>query len=92
MAGFVRLNLDEASTAIPAIKVGAPILYPDALPCAFAGYTDHMREMTGREPPDGSKLKPLFPLKLSRGGHREAELRVEIERIGRLHNPIVQGE
>ncbi|HTI87076.1 MAG TPA: fumarylacetoacetate hydrolase family protein [Alphaproteobacteria bacterium] len=41
-------------------KLLAPILYPDAIFCAFANYTDHMKEMSDRDPPDKTKVKPLF--------------------------------
>jgi 2-keto-4-pentenoate hydratase/2-oxohepta-3-ene-1,7-dioic acid hydratase in catechol pathway len=46
-------------------KLMAPILYPDAVFCAFANYTDHMQEMSGRDAPDKSKVKPLFFIKLA---------------------------
>lgn len=39
----------------------APILYPGAVFCAGANYTDHLFEMTGHGPPDG--VEPFFFLK-----------------------------
>ncbi len=58
---------DFKATAKPlaSVRLLAPILYPDAIFCAFANYTDHMKEMSGREPPDKTKVKPLFFLKLA---------------------------
>jgi 2-keto-4-pentenoate hydratase/2-oxohepta-3-ene-1,7-dioic acid hydratase in catechol pathway len=50
---------------LASVQLKAPILYPDAIFCAFANYTDHMKEMSGREPPDKTKVKPLFFLKLA---------------------------
>jgi 2-keto-4-pentenoate hydratase/2-oxohepta-3-ene-1,7-dioic acid hydratase in catechol pathway len=50
---------------LTSVRLKAPILYPDAIFCAFANYTDHMKEMSGREPPDKTKVKPLFFLKLA---------------------------
>jgi 2-keto-4-pentenoate hydratase/2-oxohepta-3-ene-1,7-dioic acid hydratase in catechol pathway len=50
---------------LASVRLKAPILYPDAIFCAFANYTDHMKEMSGREPPDKTKVKPLFFLKLA---------------------------
>jgi 2-keto-4-pentenoate hydratase/2-oxohepta-3-ene-1,7-dioic acid hydratase in catechol pathway len=52
---------------LSALRLLAPILYPDAIFCAFANYTDHMKEMSGREPPDKKIVKPLFFIKL--GAH-----------------------
>jgi 2,4-diketo-3-deoxy-L-fuconate hydrolase len=57
--------LRAAAKPLAAVRLLAPILYPDAIFCAFANYTDHMKEMSGREPPDKSKVKPLFFLKLA---------------------------
>lgn len=45
----------------------APILYPDAIFCAFANFTDHMKEMSDRSPPDKATVKPFHFLKL--GAH-----------------------
>jgi len=41
----------------------APLLYPGAIYCAAANYVDHMREMSGREPPEKSKARPYFFIK-----------------------------
>ncbi len=41
----------------------APLLYPGAIFCAAANYTDHMKEMSGREPPDKAVTRPYFFLK-----------------------------
>jgi 2-keto-4-pentenoate hydratase/2-oxohepta-3-ene-1,7-dioic acid hydratase in catechol pathway len=53
-------NLKAAARPLTATKLLAPILYPDAIFCAFANYTDHMKEMSDRDPPDKAKVKPLF--------------------------------
>jgi 2,4-didehydro-3-deoxy-L-rhamnonate hydrolase len=58
-------SLGAAARPLASVRLLAPILYPDAIFCAFANYTDHMMEMSGREPPDKSKVKPLFFLKLA---------------------------
>jgi 2,4-diketo-3-deoxy-L-fuconate hydrolase len=58
-------ELRAAARPLASVHLLAPILYPDAIFCAFANYTDHMMEMSGREPPDKSKVKPLFFLKLA---------------------------
>ena len=57
---------------LASVRLLAPILYPDAVFCAFANYTDHMKEMSGREPPDKTKVKPLFFIKLARARHHRA--------------------
>lgn len=44
-------------------RLMAPLLYPGAIFCAAANYTDHMKEMTGREPPDKAVTRPYFFLK-----------------------------
>lgn len=49
------------------VQLLAPILYPDAIFCAFANFTDHMKEMSDRSPPDKTKVKPLHFVKL--GAH-----------------------
>jgi len=49
------------------VRLLAPILYPDAIFCAFANFTDHMQEMSGRTPPDKNEVKPLHFIKL--GAH-----------------------
>jgi 2-keto-4-pentenoate hydratase/2-oxohepta-3-ene-1,7-dioic acid hydratase in catechol pathway len=60
-------GLQAVAKPLASVRLLAPILYPDAVFCAFANYTDHMKEMSGREPPDKTKVKPLFFLKL--GAH-----------------------
>lgn len=45
----------------------APILYPDGIFCAFANFTDHMKEMSDRSPPDKATVRPLHFVKL--GAH-----------------------
>jgi 2-keto-4-pentenoate hydratase/2-oxohepta-3-ene-1,7-dioic acid hydratase in catechol pathway len=57
----------KVAKKLSSVRLLAPILYPDAIFCAFANYTDHMREMSGREPPDKKIVKPLFFIKL--GAH-----------------------
>lgn len=52
---------------LSSVKLMAPILYPDAIFCAFANFTDHMKEMSDRSPPDKTKVKPLHFVKL--GAH-----------------------
>ncbi len=52
---------------LDSVRLLAPILYPDAIFCAFANFTDHMKEMSDRSPPDKTKVKPLHFLKL--GAH-----------------------
>ena len=52
--------LKSVAKPLSAVKLLAPILYPDAIFCAFANYTDHMKEMSDRSPPDKTKVKPLF--------------------------------
>jgi 2,4-diketo-3-deoxy-L-fuconate hydrolase len=100
VAGGGANGLRAAARPLSSVRLKAPILYPDAIFCAFANYTDHMKEMSGREPPDKTKVKPLFFLKLS--AHSvigpeetirlpayssqvdwEAELAVVIGRLGR---------
>jgi len=65
-AGEVAAGGSRLATARPlsSVQLLAPILYPDAIFCAFANYTDHMQEMSGREPPDKTKVKPFFFVKL----------------------------
>jgi 2-keto-4-pentenoate hydratase/2-oxohepta-3-ene-1,7-dioic acid hydratase in catechol pathway len=60
-------RLAKAARPLAGLKLMAPILYPDAIFCAFANFTDHMQEMSGREPPDKTKVKPLHFVKL--GAH-----------------------
>lgn len=62
---FAAGGLRAVAKPLAGARLLAPILYPDAIFCAFANYTDHMREMSGREPPDKTKVKPLFFLKLA---------------------------
>jgi len=64
-AGDGTGGLRAAARPLSSVRLLAPILYPDAIFCAFANYTDHMKEMSGREPPDKSKVKPLFFIKLA---------------------------
>jgi 2,4-diketo-3-deoxy-L-fuconate hydrolase len=64
-AGKATNGLRAAARPLSSVRLLAPILYPDAVFCAFANYTDHMKEMSGREPPDKTKVKPLFFLKLA---------------------------
>ncbi|MDX1485935.1 MAG: fumarylacetoacetate hydrolase family protein [Alphaproteobacteria bacterium] len=68
----------EAAQPLDDVRLLAPILYPDAIFCAFANFTDHMQEMSGRTPPDKTKVKPLHFIKL--GAHcvigPEAEVRL----------------
>ena len=51
-------GLRAAARPIASVRLLAPILYPDAIFCAFANYTDHMREMSGREPPAIPPCRP----------------------------------
>jgi 2,4-didehydro-3-deoxy-L-rhamnonate hydrolase len=53
-------RLKAVARALSSAKLLAPILYPDAIFCAFANYIDHMKEMSDRSPPDKTKVKPLF--------------------------------
>lgn len=64
-AGKPDERLRAAAKPLASVRLLAPILYPDAVFCAFANYTDHMKEMSGREPPDKTKVKPLFFIKLA---------------------------
>ena len=52
--------LKSVAKPLASTKLLAPILYPDAIFCAFANYVDHMKEMSDRSPPDKTKVKPLF--------------------------------
>lgn len=49
-----------ASKPLAGAKLMAPLLYPSGIFCAAANFTDHMREMSGREPPDKTKTRPYF--------------------------------
>jgi 2-keto-4-pentenoate hydratase/2-oxohepta-3-ene-1,7-dioic acid hydratase in catechol pathway len=63
---FLAAREGGASTftrALSATTLLAPLLYPGAIYCAAANYVDHMREMSGREPPEKSKARPYFFLK-----------------------------
>jgi 2-keto-4-pentenoate hydratase/2-oxohepta-3-ene-1,7-dioic acid hydratase in catechol pathway len=68
----------DAAQPLADVRLLAPILYPDAIFCAFANFTDHMQEMSGRTPPDKNEVKPLHFIKL--GAHcvigPEAEIRL----------------
>ena len=44
-------ELHAAARPLASVRLLAPILYPDAIFCAFANYTDHMMEMSGRDLP-----------------------------------------
>ena len=57
----------DAAQALGDVRLLAPVLYPDAIFCAFANFTDHMQEMSGRTPPDKTVVKPLHFIKL--GAH-----------------------
>ena len=57
--------LEAPTRPMDSVRLLAPILYPDAIFCAFANYIDHMKEMSGREPPDKDKVRPLFFVKLA---------------------------
>ena len=58
-----RGDFAEVSKPLQSVRLLAPILYPDVILCAFANYTDHMKEMSDRAPPDKTKVSPLFFLK-----------------------------
>ena len=67
-----RLAADAAAGSAPTataprrlddVTLLAPILYPGAIFCAAANYTDHMKEMSGREPPDKATTRPYFFIK-----------------------------
>jgi hypothetical protein len=97
MTGFALLNFAEAGVAAPAIEVGDRILPVGAALAAtgqgMAFPSDSIKAILGAWPaaePTGSPAGNGGP----RGIFLQAgqELTVEIERIGRLHNPIVQGE
>lgn len=60
-------SLADAAQPLADVRLLAPILYPDAIFCAFANFTDHMQEMSGRTPPDKTKVRPLHFIKL--GAH-----------------------
>ncbi|MFT5540781.1 MAG: 2-keto-4-pentenoate hydratase/2-oxohepta-3-ene-1,7-dioic acid hydratase in catechol pathway [Alphaproteobacteria bacterium] len=52
---------------LSSVTLLAPILYPDGIFCAFANFTDHMKEMSDRSPPDKATVRPLHFIKL--GAH-----------------------
>jgi 2,4-didehydro-3-deoxy-L-rhamnonate hydrolase len=56
----VSARLAEAVQPLASTKLLAPILYPSGIFCAAANYTDHMKEMSGREPPDKKVTRPYF--------------------------------
>lgn len=65
-----RPRLDAAAAAdrgvpIAEARLAAPLLYPPTIFCAAANYSDHLHEMTGKEP-DKSALAPYFFIKSSR--------------------------
>jgi 2-keto-4-pentenoate hydratase/2-oxohepta-3-ene-1,7-dioic acid hydratase in catechol pathway len=53
-------KLSGAIKPLSQTKLLAPLLYPGGIFCAAANYTDHMREMSGREPPDKAVTRPYF--------------------------------
>ena len=55
---------DTGAESIPASSASllAPLLYPGAIFCAAANYSDHMKEMTGKDP-DKTTFNPYFFLK-----------------------------
>jgi 2-keto-4-pentenoate hydratase/2-oxohepta-3-ene-1,7-dioic acid hydratase in catechol pathway len=52
---------------LSSVRLLAPVIYPDAIFCAFANFTDHMKEMSDRSPPDKATVQPLHFVKL--GAH-----------------------
>lgn len=54
----------DLAKPLDGIRLLAPILYPDAIFCAFANFTDHMKEMSDRKPPDKSVVRPMHFVKL----------------------------
>jgi 2-keto-4-pentenoate hydratase/2-oxohepta-3-ene-1,7-dioic acid hydratase in catechol pathway len=60
-------SFGDAAQPLGDVRLLAPVLYPDAIFCAFANFTDHMQEMSGRTPPDKTVVKPLHFIKL--GAH-----------------------
>ena len=58
-----RQALRSSSRPLSGLRLTAPILYPGALFCAGANYSDHLREMRGQEPPDKGQAAPFFFLK-----------------------------
>jgi 2,4-didehydro-3-deoxy-L-rhamnonate hydrolase len=56
----VSAHLANAVQSLASTKLLAPILYPPGIFCAAANYTDHMKEMSGREPPDKKVTRPYF--------------------------------
>ncbi len=50
----------KATRPLASTKLLAPLLYPGGIFCAAANYTDHMKEMSGREPPDKKVTRPYF--------------------------------
>ncbi|MGY9006159.1 MAG: fumarylacetoacetate hydrolase family protein [Alphaproteobacteria bacterium] len=59
--------LAKAAQPLDQVHLLAPILYPDAIFCAFANFTDHMKEMSDRSPPDKNEVNPMHFVKL--GAH-----------------------
>lgn len=49
--------------ALDSLRLHAPLLYPGALYCAGANYSDHLLEMTGREPDPPEGRDPYIFLK-----------------------------
>lgn len=61
----IAADAGAESVALASVRLLAPLLYPGAIYCAAANYSDHMKEMTGREP-DKTKFAPYFFLKTPR--------------------------
>ena len=49
----------QATYPLSQVKLVAPLLYPSNIFCAGANYSDHYKEMSGRDP-DKSTIKPYF--------------------------------
>lgn len=49
----------ESDHAFGEVSLAAPILYPSNIFCAGANYSDHFKEMSGKDP-DKSKINPYF--------------------------------
>jgi 2-keto-4-pentenoate hydratase/2-oxohepta-3-ene-1,7-dioic acid hydratase in catechol pathway len=54
------VELASAAQPLAKTRLLAPILHPGGIFCAAANYTDHMKEMSGREPPDKKVTRPYF--------------------------------
>lgn len=60
LASKSAAQLASAIQPLAKTRLLAPILYPGGIFCAAANYTDHMKEMSGREPPDKKVTRPYF--------------------------------